>query len=149
MSRFSAWWTHLGRPGQIAVIILAVFVGFGAIGLAIPSGDDGSGSGGKVSQPGPDQKKVATPIAVKQLPYYRSSWKFTEEKNGTIDVRTDLRDNDQGMKFAEAVCDLTRSSGGTDKDVMVYGARGDGEYDDLAHHVRGSFFSSDSCVSAR
>jgi hypothetical protein len=137
MARLSAWWRHLGRPGRIAVIILAVVVGLAALDLAIPSGDN-EGSN-KAPPPGPG--RIAAPIDVKHLPYYDSSWTFSEKEEGTIEVRTDLLRDDATRAFAVAVCNLTRSSGDKDKDVLVFGYDGDL----LAHHIQESFFSSGTC----
>ena len=138
MARLSAWWRHLGRPGRIAVIILAVVVGLVAIGLAIPSGGN---EGSKKASPPPGPRQIAAPIDVKHLPYYDSSWTFTEKEEGTIEVRTDLHRNGEGREFAVAICNLTRSSGDEDKDVLVFGS--DGDF--IAHQVQESFFSSGTC----
>jgi hypothetical protein len=138
MARLSAWWRHLGRPGRIAVIILAVVVGLVAIGLAIPSGDN---EGSKKANPPAGPGQIAAPNDVKHLPYYDSSWTFTEKEKGTIEVRTDLHRDDEGREFAAAICNLTRSSGDKDMDVWVFGSDGDL----LAHHYKGGFFSSGTC----
>jgi hypothetical protein len=139
MARFSAWWRHLGSPGRIAVIILAVVIGLGAIGLAIPSG--GNEGSKKAPPPGPGDKRIEAPLSVKRIPEYDSSWTFTLEEDGTIEVRTDIHRDDEGREFAVGICSLTRSSGDEDRDVVVFGS--DGDY--LAHHFRHSFFSSGSC----
>jgi hypothetical protein len=139
MVRLSAWWRHLGRPGRIAVIILAVFIGLVALGLAIPSG--GNEGSKKASPPGPGDKRIEAPLSVKRLPDYHSSWTFTEKEDGTIEVRTDIHRDDEGREFAVGICNLTRFSGDEDKDVVVFGS--DGDY--LAHHLRHSFFSSGTC----
>jgi hypothetical protein len=138
MARLSAWWRHLGRPGRIAVIILAVVVGLGAL-VAIPSGDNQGSK--KAPPPGPGDKRIEAPLLVKRITEYNSSWTFTEKENGTIEVRTDIHRNDEGREFAVAICNLTRFSGDKDKDVLVFGSDGDL----LAHHVQASFFSSTTC----
>jgi hypothetical protein len=134
MARLSAWWEHLGRSGRIAVTILAVvvFVVFAAIGPTIPFGGTSLPRG-----PG----RIAAPIDVKHLPYYHSSWTFTEKEEGMIEVRTDIHRDDVGRESAVAVCNLTRSSGDEDKDVLVFGSDGDL----LAHHVQASLSSSGTC----
>jgi hypothetical protein len=71
MARLSAWWRHLGRPGRIAVIILAVVIGLVAIGLAIPSG--GNEGSEKAPPPGPGDKRIEAPLSVKRIPDYDSS----------------------------------------------------------------------------
>jgi len=78
---------------------------------------------------------------VKQLPDYDSSGTFTEAKNGTIEVRTDLHANDRAGKVGVEICNLTRSSGNEDRDVEVLGSDGD----HLAHHFQNSIFSSGTC----
>jgi hypothetical protein len=141
MARLSAWWRHLGRPGRIAVIILAIFVGLAASRLASPSGDNKI-SKGATPPPGPGEKQIAAPIGVKQLPSYDSSWTFTEAKDGTIEVRTDLHGSHKAGEVGVEICNLTpRSSGDEDRDVEVLGSGGD----ELAHHFQNSFFSSGTC----
>jgi hypothetical protein len=80
-------------------------------------------------------------MGVKQISYYDSSWTFTEAKDGEINVRTDLHANDKAGKIGVEICNLTRSSGGKDRDVWVYGSHGD----PLAHHYKEGFFSSGTC----
>jgi hypothetical protein len=141
MARLSAWWRHLGRPGRIAVIItLAVVVGLGAIRLVFPSGGN-EVSKGATPPPGTGEKQIEAPIGVKQLPYYDSSWTFTEAKDGTIEVRTDLHGSDKAGKVGVEICNLTRSSGDEDRDVEVL----DSDGDPLAHHFKESLFSSGTC----
>jgi hypothetical protein len=140
MARLSAWWRHLGRPGRIAVIILAVFVGLIAVGLGIPFGGEKASSPSRNTPP----RNIAAPIDVKHLPYYDSSWMFTKKEAGNeIDVRTDLHSDDTGRAFAVGVCNVTRSSGGKDVDVWVYDS--DGHL--LAHHFKEGFFSTHTCVT--
>jgi hypothetical protein len=129
-----------GTPGRIAVIIiLALVVGLGAIRLAFPSGGN-EGSKGATPPPGPGEKQIEAPIGVKRLPYYDSSWTFTEAKDGTIEVR-DLHGSDKAGKVGVKICNLTRSSGNEDRDVEVLGSDGD----HLAHHFQESLFSSGTC----
>lgn len=140
MARLSAWWRHLGRPGQIALIIGAVVVGLAAIRMVFPSGGN-EVSKGTTPPPGPGEKQIEAPNGVKQLAFYDSSWTFREAKDGTILVRTDLHANDKAGKIGVEICNLTRSSGPEDRDVEVLGSNGD----QLAHHFHYSIFSSRTC----
>ena len=146
MARLSALWGRLGRPGRIAIIILAVVFGLALSRLTTPSGNSGGGtvSKGATPPPGPGEKQITAPIGVKQLPFYDSSWTFREAKSGTIEVRTDLHESHKAGEVGVEICNLTRSSGGEDRDVEVLGSGGD----ELAHHIQNSIFSGDSCVTA-
>jgi hypothetical protein len=48
MATFAAWWKRLGRPGRIAVIVAAVFVGLVILGALVPSESD---NGNEASPP--------------------------------------------------------------------------------------------------
>jgi hypothetical protein len=61
MATFAAWWKRLGRPGKIAVIVVAVLVGLVILGALVPSESD---TGKEASPPPP----AAQPAADDPLP---------------------------------------------------------------------------------
>lgn len=65
---------------------------------------------------------VEAPSDVADLPYYDSSWTFTD-RNGTIEVNTDLYRDGEGRDFGLTICNLTHGAYG-DVDVMVLGKDG-------------------------
>jgi hypothetical protein len=91
----------------------------------------------KTSPPPTDQVEV--PIDVENLPYYSPSWKFTD-KDGTIEVETDLYRDDEGQSFGMGICNLTWSAY-PDSEVMVLASDGG----PLAHRFQESFTSSGYC----
>jgi hypothetical protein len=122
----------MGKSSAIVVLVAFATVSITACG--------GSESSAPPPPPPPPPRTIEAPIDVQSLPYYDSSWTFTDD-GGTIEIQTDIYRDDEGEEFGMAVCNLTRFSGHEDKDVMVLGSDGG----PLAHRFEESFTSSGTC----
>lgn len=128
------------RARRVAGILVAlVVVGLIVSRIAVACG--GSDSTSTPPPPPPPPQTIEAPIDVQSLPYYDSSWTFTDD-GSLIEVQTNMYRDDEGEEFGMTVCNLTRfSSGNEDKDVMVLGSDGG----PLAHRFSESFTSSGTC----